>query len=193
MYGPKHCPHPLCHWPECRRAGPWRAAQHLHRYCPRVILWSNSNITATAKRTGMIPHIHIVNLSEDNHHNPSSCCLVFVEIESTQEQEQSISIPESVTEIMEQSILLLVQQSIYYSSSRGQSICNLNIHARSSNPGAPPHPFVISKLHFARKILSWMKFWGGCSITRESRESLFSTVGTITYYSYIDVYNIFLS
>ena len=36
--------------------------------------------------------------------------------------------------MIEQSILLLVQQSIYYMSSCGQSICNLNLM---------PHPIIL--------------------------------------------------
>ena len=43
-------------------------------------------------------------------------------------------IRKSKAEVIEQSILLHAQQSIYYTSSCRQSICNLNIHARSYYP-----------------------------------------------------------
>ena len=53
--------------------------------------------------------------------------------------------------IIEQSILLLFQQSIYYSSSWGQSICNLNLM---------PHPIILAFYYYtAGNIEAQSRYW----------------------------------
>ena len=92
---PQHCPHVLGITDQS--AGrPWRAVQHLHRSRPRVILWSHSNNTATAKLK-LFSHTHfVIELSEHKPYKLSFSCAVFQCRISTQTRQMPVSVSVSV-------------------------------------------------------------------------------------------------